>query len=148
MSLLAPSNIYVNVVRITHDESGAPVDWVGCFGGLQDPLAVGYAYSARRDGDGAVLEQVGEGYLLRLATKRLRYDPTGWVLWHRNTDVAERFKFTPAVVKFPCLSYHDVRGSDALFDDPEYRDLQRWIVTLTPHTTPNGAVVRFDTARE
>ncbi|MFZ2252988.1 MAG: hypothetical protein WAW13_02300 [Minisyncoccia bacterium] len=126
-SILSLGN-YAQLIRISRDDRANKVDWVGCFGYLSDQLAEGYAFEVISVDGKSVMKPVRDGCCVRLYTDKIEYSKLGYIAWRRPKD---SFTRTDESVLLPCIRIDRITEKH-LFDDPEYRTVQRTIVTLRP----------------
>ena len=133
-SILSLGN-YAQLIRISRDDRANRVDWVGCFGYLDGQITEGYAFETISAEGKLLMKPVRDGYCVRLYTDQIEYLKLGYIAWGRPKD---SFKRTSEAVLLPCIRIDRITEKH-LFDDPEYRTVQRTIVTLRPVlTTADG----------
>jgi len=134
MSSLLSLGEYLQLVRISRNDEGKSVDWVGFFGFLDGSVTEGWAFEVASVDGNEVLQPVRNGYCVRLYTDRIAYSTLGYVWWKRRSDSAERIGRMSEAFQFPCIRVDRITEKH-LFDDPEYRTVHRTIVTLRPVLT-------------
>lgn len=120
---------YLQLVRISRNDEGKIVDWVGFFGFLDGSVTEGWAFEVASVNGNEVLQPVRNGYCVRLYTDRIAYSTLGYVRWKRRGDSVERIGHMSEVFQFPCIRVDRVTTKH-LFNDPEFQTIQRTIVTL------------------
>ncbi len=123
------TGLYRQLVRITEDERGNPVDWVGCFGYLDARTAEGLAFEAVLENGRPILQKANEGKV-RLYTDRIKFTLLGHFRWRRRGD-SNKFHLGKDKVSIPCISVESVT-MDHLIDDPEFTTIARKIAILRP----------------
>ena len=122
---------YYVMVRITENENGKPVDWIGFFGYLgTDMITEGFAYEAVIVDGKPVLVKVNGDYTIRLYEKEIKYTPFDYFLWKRVGD-PDHLVFSQDKVTIPCLQISAITG-DMVMTYPKFREARRTLVTLKP----------------
>jgi len=125
------SDRYFRFVRVTKNDAGKRVDWVGYFGGLEGPLAEGFAFQSVHKAGRPVIDTVNNGYCVRLYTDCITYTELDYFYWSRRADQVEQFVRSPDQVVLPCIPYDSVRNCH-LYRDPEFATIKRRRALLTP----------------
>ncbi len=126
------------LLRITRNEKGEKVDWLGLFGGVgEGTLIEGFAFEAvLKDGE-PVLQRVEKGYTVRLYESSISYIPFPFFLWTKRGDANKQsWRSGRQVAKIPLVPVDFVS-----YDEMLNENYQRKICTLTPRLLRSGKVV-------
>lgn len=131
---------YHQLIRITRDDEGNEMNWVGYFRGLDGRIAEGFAHEAILENGRPKIQKVREGLPIRLYREHITYTELGYFLCRRPSDAKELRCGNGQSVLIPCIAIESVK-EEYLDEEPQFISIPRHIVVLRPAIKKNRPAI-------